>query len=173
MTLTIAQMVEQGIAETRQKLAAVTAAYNHNGTVKNFRDPAEEAEFRRIQAQFDRARQAHRLEPIRPLNESAAEFLRRNINSMAPYTVDKETRAPLDSSVLRGGPAWLALHAAKVVDSAMEAAHRAPDLRPIVGRDNTGREITEFIGSKSAWMNEFKAPVLAGIVTINGVPGTF
>jgi hypothetical protein len=165
--------LERSIAANRQKLAGLTAVHDHNGTVKNFRDPGEEAEFQRIEKQFDHARQAHRLEPIRPLAESSAEFLMRNINSLAPHTVDPKTRAPLDPSILRGGSAWLALHAAKVVGSAMEAAHRAPDLRPIVERDSTGREITEWIGSKSSWMNSFKAPVLAGVIMIDGTPGTF
>jgi hypothetical protein len=160
-------------AANRQKLAELTREHNHGMTVKNFANPAEEAEFQRITQQFDYARQAHRLPPIRPLNESSAEYLRRQVNSLAPHTLSKETRAPLDGSVLKGGPAWLALHAARVVDSAMESAHRAPDLRQIKTIDQTGREILEFVGNKNVWLDQFRAPVLAGVVTINGVPGTF
>jgi hypothetical protein len=174
MPTTVTQ-AELQLAETRQKLAALTREYNHNGTVKDFSSEAERTEFSRIQQQFNRPRQAHRLTPVIEMkNESAAEYLRRNIECLTPYAQTRDGKARLDPSVLRGGPAWLALHADRVINEAMEAAHRADDLRPIIERDHTGREITSFVGSKSAWMNEFKQKTIdVGTIMVDGVPGSF
>jgi hypothetical protein len=34
----------------------------------------------------------------------------------------------------------------------------AGQLRAIVKKDRTGREITEWVGNKSVWMDQFKSP---------------
>jgi hypothetical protein len=165
--------LEKQLAANRQKLAAAQAEYNHAGSVKTFASESERAEFARIQAQFNRPRQAHKLVPvIEKRDESAMAYLARNVECLAPYAADKALRAPLDPTIVKA-PEKLVLRAAEVLDSAMEAAHAAPDLRPIVERDSSGREITEFVGAKKSWMNIFEAPVFTGPVMVDGQVGSF
>lgn len=52
----------------------------------------------------------------------------------------------------------------------IKTAHELPELRPIFNTDETGRVVTEFIGSKRAWMDKFKAVPQLGTLFINGTP---
>ena len=62
-----------------------------------------------------------------------------------------------------------AVHAEKVKAAALAAAHQAPELRAVVMRDRTGREVTEFFGKKSSWMRQYAKPAQL-MESFNGQP---
>lgn len=47
-----------------------------------------------------------------------------------------------------------------VCDCAIAAASSNATLRPVTTFDQVGREIVEFVGRKSAWMSQYRAPAL-------------
>lgn len=49
---------------------------------------------------------------------------------------------------------------AKVREAVTYMASAGETLTPVTTTDRAGREITEFYGKKSAWMNPYKAPVM-------------
>jgi len=57
-----------------------------------------------------------------------------------------------------------------VVADALTEPVRQNRLAEIVTRDATGREIREYVGAKSSWMNPLKGPVLASPIHIDGEP---
>jgi methionine salvage enolase-phosphatase E1 len=59
---------------------------------------------------------------------------------------------------------------AKIYADAWATARNAPDLRAIIRIDATGREITEFVGAKRAWMSAYQAPGILSAVHVNGRP---
>lgn len=83
-------------------------------------------------------------------------MLTRTLQSTLPRTTLGSIRA--DASHMPN--AEFAKTEAKVRDAVFAAAHDSATLRPVVSKDRTGREQTEFFGKKSAWMNQYKSPAM-------------
>ena len=114
-------------------------------------------EFRVIEDEFSKFRQAAGLSPLSGRTFDSPDDYRkaqvRMLQSVLPRTVPASIRADATTA-----PASVFIETeARVKMAVMQMASQSDTLRPMVTRDKSGREITEFIGAKRAWMREYTA----------------
>ncbi|CAD6525953.1 hypothetical protein ACFQ3P_13795 [Paraburkholderia sabiae] len=127
--------------------------------------------FEQVRDELDRVLQANRVVAIYPqADETPATYERRLLQKLMPHGttwpvmaslkktpddvyfdhIDEKTKKPVDgmrTTVLR---------------EAMQAPERRGELVEIHLKDRAGRDIVEFEGDMSAWMNQFKGPIQVG-----------
>ncbi|MFM0500358.1 hypothetical protein [Paraburkholderia caffeinilytica] len=92
-------------------------------------------------------------------------MLTRQLQRSLPKSVPLSVRA--DASTM---PATeFAKTEQRVKAAVFEQAHESPELRPVITRDRSGRECTEYYGKKSGWMRPYQAPPMLA-KTIGGQP---
>jgi len=111
--------------------------------------PGERQEFENIRAALDTPLQVASLEPFQPqVHQQPLDYQIGLLNAVA-----KKVRFPMLSEqtpaeeVQRFGP--------KIVGAVLAQPAREGRLAEIKKVDRTGREYSEFVGAKSAWMNPF------------------
>lgn len=93
-------------------------------------------------------------------------MLTRQLQTKLPRSEPWSVRASASPQMPAGE---FATHVERVKDATLRAAHQSPVLRPVITRDRSGREITEYFGEKKSWMGQFtKEPQL--METFNGQP---
>lgn len=117
----------------------------------------------------DRAIQANRVYPSKPQEGETPELYERRLTrELMPHCTSygpmSLARVPAD--LFKGIQAT-------VVKEAMEAPARRGELVPIKSKDRVGREVTEFEGRMSCWLDQFRGPCLATGILIDGVPQRF
>lgn len=91
--------------------------------------------------------------------------LTRQLQRTLPRSVPGSVRA--DASTMPNSE--FAKTEQRVKAAVIEQAHLSETLRPVVTRDRTGRECTEFYGKKSGWMQQFSDPPRL-MKSIDGAP---
>ncbi|MFM0665391.1 hypothetical protein [Paraburkholderia sediminicola] len=129
----------------------------------------ERTKYYAVRDRLDRALQANAVFPEYPNQGETPELYERRLTrSLMPHAT---TYAPMKLDRI---PTDLFRDLQKtVLAEAMQAPARRGELVPIRSKDHVGREITEYEGSMSCWLNAYKAPGWRGPITINGVPQRF
>jgi hypothetical protein len=102
------------------------------------------------------------LHPLRGDNfDDPIQFRRmvaRTLSDALPATADKTARTHVSQYVAEAAPQTFAKLEKLIYSETEKAAHQSPTLRTVITKDRTGREMSEYFGQKSSWMNSFKAP---------------
>lgn len=121
-------------------------------------------EFRAINDEFNRYRQAAGLKPadkvFSRLYDSPDDLRRAHVKLLQaalPASYPKSITAALSAQAT--GP-MLAKTEDMVKTAVLKAAHEGPTLREVVVKDQSGRESIEFYGPKKQWMSQYSAPAL-------------
>jgi hypothetical protein len=77
--------------------------------------------------------------------------------SALPESAPKVARETVTAGVAEMMPETFRKIEAATRDATIQAVRASGELRPIIEKDRTGREITQFIGSKRSWMAPFSA----------------
>lgn len=86
---------------------------------------------------------------------SPTEF-RRMLTRQLQATLPKSVPLSIRADASKMPDAAFAEAEARVRAAVFEQAHQSETLRPVITRDRSGRQTTEFFGQKSSWMNQFK-----------------
>ena len=141
--------------------------------------PGEREAFEQIRADLDAPMQVVGVRPSYPqqhLDTQAYEgLLLKAIAHATPGSKLQDT--PQVESLARIGYLTSYHHREKIVAEAMASPALAGRLAPIKKIDRTGRKITEFVGSKRAWMAPYTSPAQVNedgsILSVDGQPRRF
>jgi len=129
--------------------------------------PGEREQFQAVRSRLDRALQVCRITPSTPQEkqtpvEYEAELLR---------ALQNHTTKPISFSAQDTPEGVIATCTRRnVVADALAEPYRKGELRQVLTFDQAGREIREFVGVKSQWMNPLKSPAIISPIYIDDVP---
>jgi hypothetical protein len=130
---------------------------------RDFSNSADATQFEAVRRELDRPLQVAKIAPEFPQQGQSVR--------------DYKTQLLLDLSNKSSGHRlhdkrmtdWLHYRQDEVIADVMGGPARRGELAPIRTIDRTGRESTEWVGPKSAWMDQHKAPAQL-MKTLNGKP---
>ncbi|MFM0501941.1 hypothetical protein [Paraburkholderia caffeinilytica] len=126
-------------------------------------DPRVTAQFEAVTSEFTAPIQAAGL-PTTALNPSWYDTpldYRRAMVTKLQKTLPQNTPASIRGTLSPQATAdMVGTTAERVKTAVMQAASAGPTLRAMVRQDATGREITEFVGAKKMWMQQYTAPAM-------------
>lgn len=111
--------------------------------------------FKAIRDEYDYPLQVAGATPLQPQADAVncASYERQLLGDLAKHT-KKFHR--LDTSTI--SDELMERYKPQIIQDAMQAPYRENVMREVKTVDRTGREATEYVGPKSSWMNQFKAP---------------
>lgn len=119
----------------------------------------ERHQFDAVRAEFDTPLQVARINPPQPQERQSVDDYKRGL--LYALSSHADVRTLPDARYV--GQANLPDVQRRIIDGVMTAPHRAGELREVVRRDGSGREIHEFHGAK-IWMRpHMRAPEISGI----------
>lgn len=132
--------------------------------------PAERAQFEQVRQRLDHALQACRVVPSVPQeSQSPQQYEASLLRALASHATGGRFKS-VDMSRSSDQQVIASCEAHGIVDEAIDAPRREGRLAPIRTTDRTGREITEYVGAKRAWMDPLKAPAFISPIVLDGVP---
>jgi hypothetical protein len=140
--------------------------------------PGERAEFERVRAELDTPLQIAGVHPSMPQeHQTATAYEGLLVKELAAHTENyRLQKNPTVEKLARQGY-FTDKYKEGIVAEVMAEPYIKGELRPVRKIDRSGRKITEFIGSKRAWMAPYRAPALVNedgsILSVDGQPRRF
>jgi hypothetical protein len=132
--------------------------------------PGEKEAFQAVRDRLDRALQATGVVPSTPQEGSTPKTYEASLlKALAKHTSGRASRMQFSPQETPDG-VITTLNRLDVVADALTEPARQGRLAHIKTTDQSGRTIHEYVGSKSEWMNQLKAPVLISPIFIDQVP---
>ncbi|CAE6944127.1 hypothetical protein R75471_05524 [Paraburkholderia domus] len=132
--------------------------------VKTDYAPGEKAAFQAVRQRLDRPLQVCGIAPLQPQERHDPASYEADLLAVVAQHTERFTT--FDAS---HGP-LLRKYANQIVADAMHEPARKGELREVRTTDRSGREITEYVGSKKSWMQHFEGPTMLGTFYVNGQP---
>ncbi|MDR8399209.1 hypothetical protein NE850_23080 [Paraburkholderia sp. USG1] len=135
-------------------------------------NPAVTAEYERVTAEYIAPVQiaglgVGLLDIVRD-NSATPDAYRRALTRQLQHTLPRTVSASVRADASSAPAAEFTKTEQRVKAAVIEAAHESETLRPVLTRDRSGRECTEFFGKKT-WMRPYQAPAMLA-KTIGGEP---
>lgn len=126
--------------------------------------PGEKEAFQAVRDRLDRVLQVTRTVPSFPQHSHTPESYEQDLLAVVAQHSEKFSTFDRQHGLL------LRKYAPQIIQDAMREPHRKGELREVVTVDRSGREIREYVGSKSGWLGAFKGPVQVSAIHIDGQP---
>jgi hypothetical protein len=142
-------------------------------SIKEQTELDREQAFGRVHAELDHFTQASGLGVLPHGGYDSAEQFRggvmRKLQRALPATTPGSIRAEMPDVMRVNEPEIAARCDRQVLAHTIKNAHEAPELRPVITKDQSGREIVEFYGGQGKWLDQFRAkPRL--MIKLGGAP---